>query len=265
MEKQLASAQELFAEAFIDLQKEIGEESARSFESAANADDPLGMLLNANASERPLASHGAMSRSLKRPVPGQQMRKRKATTQPRKEENDSMEGGFIREAVVPEKVRRMQQNPKNVSLEAFTQSKYSRKKDSTTDTAPSRKRPMKAATTKPGSNPYARKHNPPINIWNQVLDSNKNSHGNNEKKAKTKFEDMERELINNITSSSTGDNAHNASTKTCKCGSTNVQVSGNVTSRNNEMTKGEIWGRKDQGEVVERCYCLVCGKTWNEY
>jgi hypothetical protein len=41
--------QDIFAEAFTELQKEIREESARVFRSAANSDDPLAMLLDGNA------------------------------------------------------------------------------------------------------------------------------------------------------------------------------------------------------------------------
>ena len=56
-----------------------------------------------------------------------------------------------------------------------------------------------------------------------------------------------------------------ASTKICKCGSKDVNIEGRVNSRNNDMTKGAVWGMKDRSElVVERCYCQTCGRTWNE-
>ena len=49
------------------------------------------------------------------------------------------------------------------------------------------------------------------------------------------------------------------------CGSTNIEVNGNITSRNNDVMKGEVWGMKERSEVVvERCRCLSCGKMWNE-
>ena len=91
-----------------------------------------------------------------------------------------------------------------------------------------------------------------------MLDSTNNT-DDTKKKRKIRYEDMEKEMITNITS------GNDASTKTCKCGSTNVEISGNVTSRNNDMTKGEVWGSKDRAEaVMERCHCLACGKRWNE-
>jgi hypothetical protein len=46
--QQLPQVQEVFAEAFTELQKEIREESARVFKSAASSDDPLAALLDGN-------------------------------------------------------------------------------------------------------------------------------------------------------------------------------------------------------------------------
>eukprot|EP00934_Nitzschia_sp_Nitz4_P000414 Nitzschia sp. Nitz4//scaffold195_size40117//260//1141//NITZ4_007571-RA/size40117-processed-gene-0.20-mRNA-1//-1//CDS//3329540350//414//frame0 len=51
----------------------------------------------------------------------------------------------------------------------------------------------------------------------------------------------------------------------CTCGSKNVQLFGNMTSRNQDLKKGETWGMKDRGEdVVSRYQCNDCGKLWNE-
>jgi hypothetical protein len=56
-----------------------------------------------------------------------------------------------------------------------------------------------------------------------------------------------------------------ASTKICKCGSKDVNIEGRVNSRNNDMTKGAVWGMKDRSElVIERLHCQTCGRTWNE-
>jgi hypothetical protein len=90
------------------------------------------------------------------------------------------------------------------------------------------------------------------------LDAN-DGNNNSKKKSKTKWEDMEKEMTRDITSGS------NASSKLCTCGSKDVEIEGTVTSRNNDMMKGEVWGMKDRAEmVVERLHCLACGKTWNE-
>lgn len=51
----------------------------------------------------------------------------------------------------------------------------------------------------------------------------------------------------------------------CSCGSRDVQSFGNITSRNQDTSKGETWGMKDRGgEIVARYQCSECGKTWME-
>lgn len=250
MERQLPKVQEIFAEAFTQLQKDIGEESARAFRSASAADDPLGMLLSSTA---PSASRSAIPRSKSRQNTGSS----KASASRNNRSRDDLEGGFIREAALPEKLRKLH-NP--TQLDGFA-SKYNG--DSA---AAQRKRPAPrsntaasaavSASSKP-RNPYQRKHNPPSNIWNQILDS-KYGNGDTSERKKMKFEDIEKQMVDNITSGSA------ASTVTCACGSTNVEISGNVT-RNNDMMKGEVWGAKNRAEtVVERCHCRSCGKQWNE-
>ena len=247
--QQLPKAQELFAEAFVELQKDIGEESARAFQTAATADDPLALLLDSTA---PASSQSAISRSFQRQRSGKNRNENKSTKHQGR--GDDTEGGFIRQAVLPEKIRKLR-NPNQ--LDGYA-SKYS-----TNSTCTPRKRPLLKSndTTKKPINPYQRKQNPRTNIWNQVLDSNKNDGSSKTEKKRTKrtFADMEKKMISDITS------GNDASSKTCSCGSTNVEISGNVTSRNNDMMKGEVWGMKNRAEiVVERCHCLACGKTWNE-
>lgn len=229
LEKQLPQVQELFAEAFLELQREIGEESARSFQLAATADDPLALLLN--------SSQVAASRPFRKQYPGH----RKHNFPRQKSVDDDLEGGFIREAVLPERLRKLQ-NPKD--LDEFA-SQYNRNStDFTTVTRP--------------SNPHHRKQKPPINVWNQVLDSN-DGKTKSKKESKKTWEDMEKEITRDITS------GNDALSKSCTCGSKDVEIKGNVTSRNNDMMKGEVWGMKDRAEiVVERCHCRSCGKTWNE-
>eukprot|EP00984_Skeletonema_dohrnii_P016190 scaffold7145_cov215-Skeletonema_dohrnii-CCMP3373.AAC.3 len=162
--------------------------------------------------------------------------------------NDT-EGGFIREAILPEKLRRLQ-NP-NINLD-----NVARKKP--VPTQPHR------SETDTMNNPY-RKRKKPSSIWHQILDSNDaTSKGNNnsdDKKPKVKrnWDDMEKEMIESFNT--------NAASKQCtSCKSTNIEIVGNSTSRNSDsMTKGEVWGMKDRGEtVVERCRCLNCGRIWNE-
>lgn len=254
MNRQLPKVQEIFAEAFVELRAEIGEESARAFQKSNNADDPLAGLL----------ADGDGTSSFKS-MPSQSMKKfprtsnkRKPTDSQRAGGND--DGGFIREAILPEKLRKLQ-HP-NVNLEHYSPNS---KRDNNVNTS----LPMynrKQIDTTVVNNPY-RKRKKTSSIWHQILDSDatkdKSDDGSKKPKAKRNWDDMEKEMIRNITSSNaTG----TIPSKSCSsCNSTNIEIIGNSTSRNSDMTKGEVWGMKDRGEVVvERCRCLNCGRIWND-
>jgi hypothetical protein len=52
---------------------------------------------------------------------------------------------------------------------------------------------------------------------------------------------------------------------TCTCGSQQVQIVSSNSNRNQDVSKAETWGIKDRhDEIVSRCVCAKCGKTWNE-
>jgi len=167
-----------------------------------------------------------------------------------------MEGGFIRETQLPERLRKLQ-NPQTFASKYGASPPISkRQKQQSTTTIPNNN-----TTAIAKSNPYQRKQTQSTNVWNQILDNptKEDNDGSKKKKAKKmNFADLEREMIANITSGST------ASSKTCTCGSTNVNIDGNVSNRNNDMMKGEVWGNKDRSETFERCHCLSCGRTWND-
>ena len=247
MEKQLPKVQELFAEAFIELQKEIGEESARAFKSASTADDPLALLMDPTGASSSTISRSSFRKQKSRNNSSSSNNRKKPQT--KSNANDELEGGFIRETKLPERLRKLQ-NPQTFESRygVGSPSSMPRKRHATISNN---------ATKSSSTNPYDRKkQKPSTNIWNQVLDNP--SSKKKATKKKMKFDDIEREMINNITAGS------NASLITCSCGSTNVNIDGNVT-RNNDMMKGEVWGAKSRSEdVVERCHCLACGRTWNE-
>jgi hypothetical protein len=227
MEKQLPQVQEIFAEAFIELQKDISEESARSFQLTVAADDPLALLLDDRA-------------TVSRPPSFRKQKKNNNLHQQKSTSKDDLllEGGFLRETPIPERYHKLQHPQKlNEYAAAATTS-----------------------STQLTTNQIKKK--PHINLWNQVLDSNDDSSTNiitSKKKSKISLELLEKEMTRDITSEGY------ASTKICKCGSKDVNIEGRVNSRNNDMTKGAVWGMKDRSElVVERCYCQTCGRTWNE-
>jgi len=240
MNNQLPKVQELFAEAFVELREEIGEASARAFQKTKNnADDPLASLL----ADGPSSFKSMPAQVRKYNVP-RSSNKRKSSAN---NHNSETEGGFIRETVLPEKLRKLQ-NP-NINLPNIANEK---------PPAPTYHRSSENDTM---NNPY-RKRKKTSSIWHQILDSNSTDNMNDKKpKAKRNWDDMEKQMMQNITSSNS-----TVARKTCtSCKSTNIEIVGSNTSRNCDMTKGEVWGMKDRGElVVERCRCLSCGRIWNE-
>jgi hypothetical protein len=264
IEDQMPHVQEIFADAFLELQNDIVEEMARSFRVASTSDDPLALLLNTNQMDD---ANNAISTSSSRPF---RRRRRRTDGQDGKATNDirgeksskdaghDMEGGFIRDVALPERIRRLQ-HPR--ALDDFVSTSTTLDPSTTTSSCGSgRKRPFPMSDTTSGpTNPYHRKQRPPINVWNQVLDDAGNGKDDentkrDENRHKTKWEELEREMTRD-----------HASSRVCTCGSGDVRIEGNVTSRNNDMMKGEVWGVKDRGEdVIERCRCLACGKAWNE-
>jgi hypothetical protein len=84
VDEQLVPMQELFAEAFVQLQQEISEQSARAF--AAHSNDPLAVLHDLNKKRR------------KKPPPAAA-----------KLQADKNQGGFLRDVPLPERLLRTQQ------------------------------------------------------------------------------------------------------------------------------------------------------------
>ena len=242
MKKQLPAVQELFAEAFVELRTEIGEASARAFQQTKNnSDDPLASLLT----DAPSSFQSMPSQVRKYNFPRSNS-KRKSLENSKRAASIDTEGGFIREAKLPEKLRRLQNPDINLANIPSKTSVHTQHRGETDTTM---------------SNPY-RKRKKTSSIWHQILDSNdttsKDNANDKKPKAKRNWDDMEKEMIESFNT--------NTTSKHCtSCKSTNIEIVGNSTSRNSDMTKGEVWGMKDRGEtVVERCRCLNCGRIWNE-
>mmetsp|Transcript_8548 Transcript_8548/g.18178 ORF Transcript_8548/g.18178 Transcript_8548/m.18178 type:complete len:428 (-) Transcript_8548:52-1335(-) len=366
LESQLPAVQDLFSEAFVELQKEIREESARGLDLNLNLagshyfrrrggkgnysrkshddsknveinnhmefEDPLADLLDAGTPshyERMLgmkgtrnssagnAKAGSSSTSMNgtdsntRPKPAKKIsnspaaaaRTRTKVVRQQREEDIAGEGGFIREAALPDKLRKFQENAAiDLDLNYWQHNATKKNVDgleNRSDKSGSGGVPVavskssanlysKTAGTSKPSNPYnPTKRRNRTSTWNQVLNTTSpiNGHDNdgdgdlsgrdqpNKKSKKTSWEEMEKQMIRNITSTSTSascnsndNNAVIASGPKCtSCASTNIESHGNITSRNNAVRKGEVWGMKDRGEMVmERYRCLNCGKVWNE-
>mmetsp|Transcript_5533 Transcript_5533/g.11320 ORF Transcript_5533/g.11320 Transcript_5533/m.11320 type:complete len:300 (-) Transcript_5533:2-901(-) len=264
---------------------------------------------NAKAGSSSTSMNGTDSNTRPKPAkkisnsPAAAARTRTKVVRQQREEDIAGEGGFIREAALPDKLRKFQENAAiDLDLNYWQHNATKKNVDgleNRSDKSGSGGVPVavskssanlysKTAGTSTPSNPYnTTKRRNRTSTWNQVLNTTSpiNGHDNdgdgdlsgrdqpNKKSKKTSWEEMEKQMIRNITSTSTSascnsndNNAVIASGPKCtSCASTNIESHGNITSRNNAVRKGEVWGMKDRGEmVVERYRCLNCGKVWNE-
>lgn len=203
--EQLVPMQQLFSEAFLDLQNQLQGEADLAYSSQKS--DPLAMLHNASVSAPRRANHRA-------PKAGAQ----------KKKEGDLDDGGFLRQVPLPERLLRTQKE------QARLQKAQIARLNQLAEGAEER---SEAASV------YQRRKSSKKSIWNLAMDTNATS------------EPKEKEVIE--------------LTPRCTCGSNNVQAFGNITSRNQDLKKGETWGMKDRGDdVVSRYQCNSCGKMWNE-
>lgn len=195
LDQQLPRMQSLFGEVYVELKKELAEESERSFQRQKS--DPLAMLHQKSSSRRSFHN---------------------------KKAGKATDGGFLREVKIPEKILQTQQLQMKHQRAQIERMKQSAKEGNSAPNLFQRRKASRAS------------------IWNLAMQKP----SPNEKVA---------------TASSLLD-AHNAM---CSCGSTNVSNFGNVTSRNQDMRKGETWGMKDRGDdVVSKYQCNDCGKIWQE-
>jgi hypothetical protein len=149
-------------------------------------------------------------------------------------------GGFLRHVPVPERLLDTQRR------QFLQQQKLT-------------ERMNRAAETKTSRDPSQRRQPTRKSIWNVILDENRNT------RKQTPLPQQQKKGEKNVQGN---DDIHcnSSSAPQCTCGSNEVQIlSSNTSSRNEDMAKAETWGNKDRGgEIVRRCQCQKCGKTWNE-
>eukprot|EP00591_Stephanopyxis_turris_P006245 CAMPEP_0195526458 /NCGR_PEP_ID=MMETSP0794_2-20130614/27529_1 /TAXON_ID=515487 /ORGANISM="Stephanopyxis turris, Strain CCMP 815" /LENGTH=316 /DNA_ID=CAMNT_0040657143 /DNA_START=29 /DNA_END=979 /DNA_ORIENTATION=+ len=231
LQSQLPPVQDLFSEAFLELQKEISEVSAKAF--VERSSDPLSIL-------NPGGGGGANGFHARR-----------------KQKNSNIlaqtEGGFIKPIQIPQKLALLHQQKQQRKLAARVGAAPSSEDGNSQDA-------LGAALAAVQSNPFKRRRQNKVSYWD--LDGSGGGGGGIRKKGAD---------ASSLSSSSknkmmTWADIENASrlTISCSCGSNEVESDGNITGRNNDMAKGETWGNKDRSDVMMKCRCLKCGKTWNE-
>jgi len=237
------NVQELFSEAFLQLQQELQQESLAFTEGGSTTQNNAVMKKKnqrrAAPENDPLSILHDLSRSKKR---------RKAPPPPSSAQNTAANaarggGGFLRPVPVPERLRKMQQAQAQKQAELIARmnraakaDKYNHNKheDTSKRRQPSRK-----------------------SIWNSVMDNPKTSDKTNDTTSKS----IKKRGVPNIIHHEIDLTVEGV---TCTCESTNIDSAGNVTSRS-DIVKGEVWGGKDRADdVILRYRCNECGKSWQE-
>ena len=230
VDAQLVPMQQLFSEAFIDLRKQLQDESDQAFSKQKS--DPLAMLHGGSTPRllpQPSSSSSPSRNMVRAPKPG---------IHPNKDGHVA-DGGFLRPVPIPERLRMAQQQ--QTVLHQVQISRMNQVADSGGGHAATAPAARTTSTTTSSSNIYQRRKSSKKSIWNLAMDLDTKSM--DPKEGESAAQKME--LI-----------------PTCSCGSNHVSA---ITSRNQDLKKGETWGMKDRGsEVVSRYQCNNCGKMWNE-
>jgi hypothetical protein len=238
LEEHLPNMQELFSEAYLELQQELSRESTRAFQQQKK--DPLGMFLG-NGSNN---SHLRMKKrtTMAKPLPPPQ--------KPKGDTDDATAGGFLRSVPIPVRMLRVQQQ--QAELHAQQLARINSPTSLLSSSSAKRHTADRSAITEQ-VNVYKRRKSSRQSIWNLAMDPKM-----------TQEMDLSKAATAAEASSGGGAEAH-FRPPCSSCKSTDVRSFGNVTSRNQDMRKGETWGMKERGDdVVARFQCNQCGKMWNE-
>eukprot|EP00529_Nitzschia_sp_RCC80_P032445 CAMPEP_0113499074 /NCGR_PEP_ID=MMETSP0014_2-20120614/31543_1 /TAXON_ID=2857 /ORGANISM="Nitzschia sp." /LENGTH=232 /DNA_ID=CAMNT_0000393203 /DNA_START=267 /DNA_END=968 /DNA_ORIENTATION=- /assembly_acc=CAM_ASM_000159 len=230
----------MFSEAFLELQQEISNEAELAFQRRRNSSaDPLAALMTmggtSNKSKKRRTSAGGTNASTNRVG-----RAGKAD-----------DGGFLRDTHVPERLLKTQQHQKQIQQQHLD--RINRASGSGLAYAGNGSVEQQLSKRRKGS----RK-----SIWNLAMESTTNK-AIGEEDSST----MMRKKPPPPSSSATYDDHDDDHGVVCSsCHSGDVHSFGNITSRNADVRKGEIWGSgsRGDGDVINRYQCNACGKTWNE-
>lgn len=200
LQRQLPAVQEIFSEAYVQLQQELAQESARAFNQHKH--DPLAILHDLSKSRK------------RKPLP------------PVEKKVDKAAGGFMRKVPLPERMLETQR------MQAQKQRELIHRMNSSSGLGNKRKQDLSK-----------RRKTSRKSIWNVVMESQPSKES-----AQTSIDTTAQE--------------HGAE---CTCGSKDVSFLGSTSNRNQDLTKGEVWGNKERGEeTVTRYQCGRCGRTWDE-
>jgi hypothetical protein len=230
-ERQLPAIQTMFSECFLELKEEISKVSMEAFSKRQQNHDPLAVLLRGGS--------GSLKRkqTTTKPVP------------PKKKAGNVDDGGFLRNVDIPERLKETQQRQSQRMQQQEARMKQIGREEQrgnvpVATTASNRYPPTSTSLTLSNRRKGSRK-----SIWNLAMDQGSTGQAPS---------------LTHVSSTSGMNDSNNAGATCSSCGSKDVNCFGNITSRNEDVRKGEIWGTDRDATVVTRYQCNVCGKTWNE-
>jgi hypothetical protein len=241
LDRQLPQIQKLFSECFLELQQEITEESARAFQKQKK--DPLAaMMLHHSSNKKRKVNHITGG-----PAPDPEQKKT----------GKASDGGFLRSVAIPDRLLKTQDQQARLHQEMIARmnkATYASSSNQEGVSSVSRSRhdgnayPL-PSTAKSMPSLNQRRKGSGKSIWNLVMDQRPGGKPQQTVIYKDATEGSEDFVSAGVR---------------CNCGSRDVRNLGNITSRNQDVRKGEIWGTDRGNEVIVRFQCNKCGKTWNE-
>lgn len=240
--RQLPIMQQIFAEAYVELQQDIVQTLAKEA-----ASDPLDALFQKKSRRRKTVtsnSNRLKKKSLFESSITSDRMKSKGARSSAMELEERTSGGFFRDSSEQERVlqaHHLQQSQRRLH--------YSNNKTgdpSAVMTEPS----IKATVVKDSEyNPYKRRKPNRKSYWSTTTGGNS--------------AESSQDTVFGADLWKSDDATDKMFIPKCSCGSDNVAIDGNMIGRTADMAKGETWGNKDRDEVLERYHCLNCGKVWN--
>lgn len=235
-ERQLPAIQTLFSDCFLELQQDISKASLEALSQRPKNHDPLAALLGMSTKSKP----------------NKRLEKKKA--------GNIDDGGFLRNVDIPERLKQTQHQQARSYQQQMARMEQlagsntidgsaSARRNSNVKAAPTNRYASSTMTTTTSSLSNRRKGSRK-SIWNLAMDP-----ASSQSKEK-------QTAVSHISATQEDENTTGI---TCtSCGSKSVKSFGNITSRNGDVRKGEIWGTDRDSTVVTRYQCNNCGRTWNE-
>jgi len=155
-----------------------------------------------------------------------------------KKEGKANDGGFLQEIDLPERLKRKQKEQEELQNQQLARMNQA---------ASAARRASRITSTITPTTVRKRRKGSGKSIWNLAMDKGRDG-----------------KLSTVAESYRAGAKDSAEMNVSCTCGSKDVRNFGNITSRNQDVRKGEIWGTGRGEEVINRFQCNVCGRTWNE-